>query len=465
MSARLYYLDVGQGMCTYFEESDGTKIVANALFDLGSTKNSHRAGTPTIKFLVERIKARDPTNFPGGYLDRVFLSHKDADHVNLFWYLLAELPHMQIGMIYHSGRYDWYYNYYNGNILYFLGARTLDVNTCVRNFNIGFSSFNTLPPMPIWSSGHGTNAYVIAVNTSWTEYPGYLDQLVDVYPGGKPNGDLANSTSLGIYLKTYQVGAVLFGDATFSTMQFSNLKLAHYSTIPLPTFSMQAPHHGSRLTTFGLNSTNAAINDAARADVDTFAKIISSSTVVVSADTKHNHPSLETINAFVTYADMKRIWWTDQAIKPYHYASVYFDVPPLPFTSPPYEDSTYQTSQNFYTTLYCGLNTFKWDYSFPPMNTASVPPTGTAFTEGMNWFYEIPWDGSQITLDGVASKRLDGTAAGLDALFSEARTTLARTRLAAPLAVSPSPVAAPRSSAARAPASEKATLRGLKRRP
>lgn len=458
---RLYFLDVGQGMCTYFEEYDDGDIVANVLFDLGSTKSRRRAGLPTINFLVDRIKARDWTGDEGS-LDAVFISHKDADHVNLLWSLLEALPKMIIGEIHHSGRYEWYTSA-KGNILTALGKRTVNPKTCVRNFAIGASSFYKRPWPPVWSSDYKAGAYVIAVNTS--DSTGNIGKLVDtVYSSSMPDGDLANSTSLGIYLKMYNVGAVIFGDATFSTFQFTNQLFLADSIVLDQSFALQAPHHGSRLTTFGLKSTDSKISLEAAKVVDTFASLAHGATVIVSADTSHCHPSLETIGTFVKYADATSPWWKDPNITPYHFASAYFDLPRSSILAAPNENYTFQTQKNFYTTLYYGLNTIKWDFSYPPMTAAPAPSVPS--TEGMNWMYEVDENSTvsptNIPLVGISSNRLPKTKASLDALFVEAHAVRARQQAET---VAPTPQAPPTSGGARPPAATQVWLRRLKARP
>jgi beta-lactamase superfamily II metal-dependent hydrolase len=459
---RLYFLDVGQGMCTYFEEYDAGDIVANVLFDLGSTKSRRRAGVPTLEFLVERIKARDWTG-DEGQLDAVFISHKDADHVNLLWSLLDLLPKMLIWRVYHSGRYEWYTSS-KGNILNELGKRTEDADRCVRNFRIGASSFYKEPWTPIWCSDYNARAYVIAVNTS--DSTGNQGKEVNtVYSSSLPDGDLANSTSLGIYLRMYDVGAVMFGDATFSTFQFVNRVFLAKGVWLENSFALHAPHHGSRLTTFGLNATDGAISEEAAMVVDTFASLAYGATIIVSADTSHCHPSLETINAFVKHSDFSRIWWEDPTIAPYHYASVYFDLPLSDELAAPKANYTYQTGLNFYTSLYYGLNTTQWNFSYPPMGDAIVP-TGPA-TEGMNWMYEIVANSSifpsNIPLVGIPSNRLPQTVAALDALFVEAHAVRERQQQAG--TPTPPPQPAPAAGTARASATPQARLRRLKPRP
>ncbi|MBB4284582.1 hypothetical protein [Roseospira goensis] len=425
---RLYSLDVGQGMCTYFEEYDEENdVVANALFDLGSSKSKRRAGGPTVEFLAKRIKARSGDD--KGYLDAMFISHKDSDHVNLIWSLLEALPEMEIGYVYHSGRSEWYTSS-KGNVLTKLGERTENADEDVRNFRVGCSSFpspNIKDWVSVFDSDHAS-AYVIAVNTS--ESATSQGKLVEeVYAKSKPDGDLANSTSLGIYMKMFNVGAVIFGDATFSTFQFVNQHFLEHKVWLQDTFMLLAPHHGSRLTTFGLSSTNGAISEEARKVVNTFASLTYGATIVVSADTKHSHPSLETINAFLTFADHRGPWWSDESLSPYHLVSAYFDVPVSDTIDTPYKNYTFLSNENYYTNLYYALNTIKGNFIFPPYSEVTMP-SDVSFTEGMNWGYQIDAQSSvntrNIPMAGIPSNRLPKTTAQLHALFQ--RETIAPSR-------------------------------------
>lgn len=446
---RLYCLDVGQGMCSYFEEYDeDNDIVANALFDLGSTKARRRAGRPTVAFLKQQIIARSDDG--NGYVDAIFLSHKDADHINLLRLLLAELPDMGIGYVFHSGRYDWYGTKSTPNILTALGRRTEDAASCILNFRVGTSSFptgNQKDWHAIWSSDNAA-AYVIAVNTPLAAtHQGKT--VEEAYKTDDPDGDLANSTSLGIYLGMYKVGAVIFGDATFSTFQFVNKHFLERSVWLSNTFMLQAPHHGSRSTTFGLKVSDAIVSEEANEVVKTFASLTYGATIIVSADTSHDHPSLNTIDAFEAFADKAMPWWVDENVAPNHLVSVYFDIPPATGESPYNKAYTYQTNQNFYTTLYYGKTTTKGNFSFPPQKALTAPTA--AFAEGMNWGYEInadsSVDGRNIPMAGFSSNRLPTSRVQLDAAFLAVQRPLVEAASTAPPAAPPKPSGAARPAA------------------
>ncbi|GLO12423.1 hypothetical protein PPUJ20028_10040 [Pseudomonas putida] len=456
---RLYFLDVGQGMSTFFEEYDASgTIVANALFDLGSNKNKVRAGKPARAFLAKQILANTGGVTGSGYLNAVFLSHKDSDHINMILELLEELPYMEIGKVFYSGSYNWYMD--GGiNVLTELGKRTTSSDKDVMGFPIAYTGLKGPTQAdwtPLWGTTHAV-AYVIAVNTvssgSSTSIGSYT-----------PNGDVANSTSLGIYLQVFNVGAVIFGDATYTTFEFVN-NLFHTFTFKLDcTFALQAPHHGSRKTTFGLKVSTDPITLPQAQVVNTFAYLMGAATVVVSADTLHKHPSLQTIDAFVTYADNTNSWWYDPLIPPYHYTTTYFDAAYSLTLPTPYGISTYQTRQNFYTTLYHSLYGTPWNFSFAPLATAT-PLTGVP-SEGMNWFYQVDSKSTRspdtITMTGVPSGRLPETAVELERLFVDARASRTAGRQAEnSTALMPRP---PTTNRARPPATEQRQLRQLKSR-
>ncbi|OPA86104.1 hypothetical protein BFW87_25475 [Pseudomonas fluorescens] len=463
---RLYCLDVGQGMCTYFEGyGDDDSVIANALFDLGSTKTRRRAGRPTIQFLKRQIIARSGDD--EGYLDAVFLSHKDADHINLIRGLLEELPKMKIGHVFHSGRYKWYAGKKTKNVLGELGKRTENADTHVFNFAVGASSFPTGDPKD-WHSIWGNetvNAYVIAVNTPMADTKQGEDVDIAYKARDEPDGNLANSTSLGIYLKMFNVGAVIFGDATFSTFQFVNRHFLEHKVWLSSSFMIQAPHHGSRSTTFGLKVSNAVISEEAAQVVKTFASLTYGATVIVSADTSHDHPSLDTINAFMKFADHRGPWWVDEPIQPNHLVSAYFDVPLSNTQGALNSNYTYQTNQNYYTTLYWGRESKKGNFSFPPAKALTAPTA--AFAEGMNWGYEVTAKSSvdqrNIRFIGFSSNRLPKSSRQLAEAFASAR--LANDVASSSLAQATAPPPAPADGSARAPARIQRNLRRLISRP
>lgn len=432
--ALIYSLDVGQGMCTYVELITDGSIVGNAIFDLGSTHNSSSAGGAALKFLSEQIVKRSP---PNGHIDIVFISHKDADHTNLFGDLLKTLPDMTINEVRYGGRYDWYKvkvpkkEEYT-NILNDLGARTSCAQHFVRGFSVGDTSWNPLENEffpPLWS-GTGYSAYLLCANAPFrSEILGIGESSIS----DKPNGDQANSKSLVIVLNIAGYQCVIGGDATFPTFQFIN---GIFERTLLNVYMVLLPHHGSRKTTFGLKATNSSLSDTNRQVVDTYAQRMNGATLIASADTSHDHPSLETIDLFLQYADPGLPWWSDPALdtsppadKGMHYVTSRIDISLSNTVNIPKVYTSYQSSQNIYSTLYY-YNPTSTQFSYAPFVTpAAVQPT-TAFTEGMNWIYNItPGDPQKVRLAGAPSNRLDATRtallAGLEAPQPHAKPAVA----------------------------------------
>src|ERR1043166_3824547 len=315
----LMSVDVGQGMCTFFESLDSSnKVLGNALIDFGSS-NPTSIKKLALDFLVERIKERSKPS-DNGYLDIVLLSHKDKDHTNLIRELLDELPKATVGQVRYGGRKSWYKKS-DGNILDKLGGRTKDADTCVKGFPIGHSNYN--PQIGDWApifSSYGYSLYLIAANT-----PCNQEKVGD--PETKipeqPDGNQVNCKSLVVMLAMGRTKTVVGGDATFPTFQYVNGFFNKEFTNNVMTL---LPHHGSRRTTFGLGLASEDISDENRKVVDTYAKRMNGKTVVASADvTSHNHPSLETIDVFREYTDDTKTWWLDPRLGTAHYLTAYID--------------------------------------------------------------------------------------------------------------------------------------------
>src|ERR1043166_2475679 len=399
----LYSLDIGQGMCTVFEyynEKDELKQIA--LFDVGSTKNAPNA---TLDFLGRRIIARQP---PNGYLDILFLSHKDADHVNLVSRLLALVPNAQIGMVRYGGRYSWYETMdrktrEKTNILTTLGKRTGFADAYVKGFPVGRSDYDPKTGqfgLPLWP-GTNYDFYLLAANAPYkTEKVGTPESEIS----DRPDGDQANSKSLVIALQMAHIWTIIGGDATFPTFQYIN---GFFNKTFTNTVMTLLPHHGSRKTTFGLNATAGKISDQSRKVVDTYAQRLAGLTAVASADTKHSHPSLETVDIFLAYTDKTTSWWSDPGLNQKHYATAYIDINFKSGKKIPQTYTTYQTSQNVYSTLYY-YSLSKPTFSYSPFVTpAEDPKTGVSFPKGMNWIYWNYSNSPATKLIGESSGRLE----------------------------------------------------------
>lgn len=393
---QVYSLDVGQGMCTFVEIYNQADEITNVLlFDLGSSKNSTEAGGPTVKFLVQQINKRKP----GPFIDAIFLSHKDGDHVSLIAALLKKLPGVAVGRVCYGGRYEWY-----SSVLNELAKRCEDL----RCFSIGQTNFMKEFQGyvgAIWR-GNDVNVYLLAVNTPFkSEKPFTSYENIS----NKPNGDQANSKSMVCVVRYLSSDFVISGDATYPTFGYINTLLGNlnFSWVKM----LLLPHHGSRKTTFGLPKTDAKISDEARLVVQTFAFKMGSKTLIASADTKHSHPSLETTALFQQYTDTNT-WWQDDNLEGHrHYLSAFidFDLKATGATTVKKGDyKSFQTTWNVYSTLYFNGGKIG-KFSYPPL--ANIPEPNpddieidVEFPWGMNWIYTLPAGGG-VNLVGVSSNR------------------------------------------------------------
>lgn len=421
---RVFSLDVGQGMSTLFAvyDKDG-KVTCLALFDLGSSHNSKTAGHPTLEFLKNMALQRES---PKGRIDAVFISHKDKDHVSLLYGsetagdpllgLLQLLPEMSIGRVRYGGRYSWYdgiatVKKKSVNILTLLKARTFLPDFDVRGFPVGASSFrDDFNEGRLWG-GEDFGVFLLAANTPYkTEAIGTAEDDISK----KPDGDQANSKSLVLVLAV-NVGKIYYcsvigGDATFPTFQYINSYLD--GTIP-NCYMVLLPHHGSRRTTFGLGTKDAVISDINRDVVKTYAQRMAGKTVIASADIvqRYGHPSLETSQLFLDYAE-PTAWWSDPLVgNGRHFTTTNIDYALEPGLYDQRGFKTILTTQNLYSTLYYDSTKVSSPMvAYSPYTGFTAPPysAGSAFSAGMNWIYTLlpqPM-GFLIDFRGVTSNRL-----------------------------------------------------------
>ncbi|MNJ41647.1 hypothetical protein D3C77_365760 [compost metagenome] len=334
--------------------------------------------------------------------------------------LLDRLKELTIDDVFYSGSRDWYCKNKGKknevHVLNDLRDRVIDGESRLQRVIVGASSLIDAEPEkwePLWTTETGNVwAYVIAANTLRNmDSKNWIGKDSSILPSKKPDTDAANATSLCIYLKMFNVGAVILGDATFTTFQFITDVVERNSSWITEGFMIQAPHHGSRRTTFNA-APNAAIKKENAQVIDNVAFFLSGSTVVASAGNEHGHPSLETVGYFLKYARKGPPWWKEDILGDEHFVTAYIDMPlyvPAP-TLNTYR--TYQTSENFYTTQYhLGTNkkhshTPDKSFRYPPYQAVEVSPVGP-FAEGMNWIYKVDQNSTPEFLDlqGVPNLR------------------------------------------------------------
>lgn len=392
---QVYSLDVGQGMCTFVEVyNDADQIINVLLFDLGSSKNSGAAGRPTVAFLAQQIKKRTPEPF----IDAIFISHKDSDHVSLIAALLKELPGVAVGRVCYGGRYEWY-----STVLKELEKRCDNI----YGFGVGMSNFSREFGAYVGSlwNRNDVAVYLLAVNTPFKNEIAF-SSYENI--SKKPDGDQANSKSMVCVVRYQSSDFAISGDATYPTLAYINTLLGNlrFTWVKM----MLLPHHGSRKTTFGLPKTDAKISDQAKLVVQTFARNMGSKTLIASADTKHSHPSLETTALFQQYADQMPNWWQDDNLTGHrHYLSAFIDSDLVATGVKTIKKGFYksfQTTWNVFSTLYFNGGTVG-QFSYPPL--ADLPPPDPDAIEidfpwGMNWIYTAIAGGG-VNLVGVSSNR------------------------------------------------------------
>lgn len=422
---RLYSLDVGQGMSTLFVVYDANGgVTALALFDLGSLGKQAVAGPSTLEFLKKMALLRES---PNGRIDAVFISHKDGDHINLFFGsesgkdplrgLLRLLPNMTIGLCRYGGRYSWYADTVtvskkSENLLTLIKARTANPDENVKGFPVGASSVLISGGVgPLWS-GEDYCVFLVAANAPYnSEKIGTPEDKIS----GEPNGDQANSKSLVLVVGVEAGGtmykAIIGGDATFSTFQYINSIVQGTGK---DVYMTLLPHHGARKTTFGLPTKSKEISVQARSVVETYAQLMSGKTVVASADTgtRYGHPSLETSQLFLQYADTSKTWWTDPLVgNNRHFTTAYIDYALDATNYNQIGIRTILTTQNLYSTRYYDSTVVSSPMvAYAPFTAFASPPYSDkfAFAPGMNWIYTLlpQFMGFLIDFRGVSSNRL-----------------------------------------------------------
>jgi hypothetical protein len=227
------------------------------------------------------------------------------------------------------------------------------------------------------------------------------------------------------------IWAIISGDATHHSFEYIN---GYFNVQFDPNINTLLPHHASRKTTFGLDSTDQEISKKAKKVVETFAKNMNGRTVVASADTSHGHPSLETIELFLQYTDPKKIWWKDPKLGDFHYvtANIDINIKPKGGTFAKKNYTTYQTGENVYSTLYFNeLADPAFSYPpYQPLDKKKRKKSTYIPSEGMNWIYTSNGTLASTTLVGKDSERLDALTEML--LRADLSSGLPRPALAAP---------------------------------
>lgn len=428
---RYVNLDVGQGTGIFIEvydNSSGTAVLTDtALIDLGSEQGKTKAGRPSVKYIVDKLKTMtQPT------IGALVLSHSDSDHINLLKDLLTKFkPYggvasketLKINFALYGSDY--------GNFKKGRGKQTNALGDVKKYMAMSAnrepdpaaessSSFLATPPEPVATAG-AVKLYLLAGN----------------YPDAGPSGEggskkrqrqdafAINTHSLVVIVAFGGRTIVATGDATGATLRFcvTTLAIPDCKRILDKVLSVGLPHHGSEVTTFDTGFVDAG-GKTPQQILTEFATGLKARTVTGSAGFKTNflHPSARVIEYF-----WKQLPTTDTApmfsnpgLGNRHFYTAYFEKDQYKYSAgltatltgwPPSNLKeawyTVQTAYDIYTNIYYSashaqrLANSRTKLVPPlPVTTVSLPNTvadnsaGVAPPLGVSWVYTIQEDGS-----------------------------------------------------------------------
>lgn len=399
-------VDVGQGQCTFVEIYDDSsptpKLINTLLFDCGSDKQSADT-TKNLDYIVAKALTKSTPGF-----DRIFFSHSDNDHISLTWYILNEINKTikpVVDEVWYGGA--WLkFTKRDFNILNYIA----NWGFCAKNKIQGFNSNSTdygkgtgKYNQPLWKNGDGTvNVYGIAANVL-SDDPDWDETDLDVT--GK-NAEELNRVSLiaGLY---YGTGSyVICGDATSKTMAAVNGLFTGGTTVFNNNIMTTTPHHGSRATGFAVPASKDASDEAVKV-VKTFAAVMNSRTMSISAYAKHRHPSLQIINCFIptlttpVVKDSRLIETNSHRVS----ANVDMDLGTSSgFTISRQTDYSFETQINTFSTYYY-VGTVTFGYKIGTTSATATQGSFGTINSFACWQYRAQSDG-KAELSGYANLAL-----------------------------------------------------------
>lgn len=295
-------VDVGQGQSTFVEIYNDTAVLIHTLlFDCGTDKPSART-TTNLDYITAKALEKNPPGF-----DAIFFSHSDKDHISLAEYILkkvkaAKPSTAKVNRVWYGGCPENYIKYKGKsneiNPLNYLAKSGLCAVSDIKGFTADSTSYDTLtksftgrlwenPDKDVYVSALAAN--VISDDPDW-------DESEDL--SATKSAEEKNRVSLIACLFYAGASYVICGDATSRTMGAVNSLLAAGTTVFNKNIMTTLPHHGSRATGLAVKS-GAVASTASIAVVDTFAALMKSVSITISAYEKHRHPSLELMNRFI----------------------------------------------------------------------------------------------------------------------------------------------------------------------
>jgi hypothetical protein len=288
-------VDVGQGQCTFIEIYDDAstpKLIHALLIDCGSDHKSTQT-MDNLKYIALKVAEMTKPTF-----DCIFFSHSDKDHVSLTKDLLDYFPKSKtpkVSEVWYGGYWD-QYEKDSFNILDHLVDKKYckkeDIKTTGANYT-GYNANTAKYSNYLWqSTNKSVYVYPIASN-ALSDDPDW-DNNEEVEAQKTPEAKNRVSIICGLYYAG--VSYVICGDATSKTLSAVNRHFVGTAVFN-KNIMTTLPHHGSRTTGYAVKSgAKASVNN--KAIVTTFAALMKSKTITVSAYQLHKHPSLEVMVDF-----------------------------------------------------------------------------------------------------------------------------------------------------------------------
>jgi hypothetical protein len=299
-------VDVGQGQCTFVEIYDDTSptpvLTHTLLVDCGSDKQSTDT-KQNIQYIADKVAAMAAPAF-----DCVIFSHSDKDHVSLMETLLKDFPTTsppnppKVKLVWYGGNWD---QYTKGKLKFNILNHLVNKNYCpkseIKTTDSDYTGYDQKTKnyhAHFWQSpDKSVTLYCIGSNVLSDDPDWDTHKKVGQQKGAEPTNRV--SIIAGLYYAG--VSYVLCGDATNKTMAAANTLLAG-TTVFDNNIMTTLPHHGSRTTGYAVKSgAKASANN--KLTVTTFAALMKSKTISVSAYQKHSHPSLEMMVDFYPEGD------------------------------------------------------------------------------------------------------------------------------------------------------------------
>lgn len=426
MKLRFSVLPVGQGTGTLIEVLNANEeSEETVLLDLGSLFwKVPQTGNLSADFVVERLRDR----VEGPTFDGVFLSHGDADHINLIPRVLSKFKKpsehlnreetLEVKSVHYAGAARDYVKR-RVSVLRRIDEWRPGVPSVVNPFGAEQTTF----PGTVLASAHGVDYCVLIANT--VKANASVLGLTPTHIGSR--GYLNNLCSLIMaigYGAPQKQWLVASGDATGLTMARCNDRFEEGRIPGLPAvLSLTIPHHGSSSTAYDMLGLGGPLFDQAalgRLTINRFRQNLSPRTLSLSSGEvdRYRLPTATIVGEFAANLPAK-VWYPDPAIGNEHFYTAHYTpgqlaVNPLagagaPANWPPAEGwFTLRTEKAVFTTDYFrGPNNQHVPSGFPPGNVLPDPgvaPYAPAPPFAAGWAWEIPENGLLPTVSRIEDR-------------------------------------------------------------